>query len=243
MSGVTTGEARQGAAAPVPPASVTAADPSMEDILASIRRILSEDEKAPPSGSHPAEAPAAAPADVLVLDETMLVEAPPHDHAGTGAGEAPAVPPPASIEADLAELILAQSAQQAEAAGPPPAPVPPAPDPEPHVTPALDSNMPDLMSPEASEAPAAGHRRPPAPSEPLVAPESAAATQSVVAGLMRQLSSERATPIYRAGPSIEDLVREEMRPLLAHWLDTHLPPMVERLVRAELDRVIARAAP
>jgi len=39
--------------------------------------------------------------------------------------------------------------------------------------------------------------------------------------------------------TLEDLVRDEMRPLLKEWLDTHLPPMVERLVRAELERLIA----
>ena len=32
-----------------------------------------------------------------------------------------------------------------------------------------------------------------------------------------------------------------MRPLLKQWLDAHLPPMVERLVRAEIERVVGRA--
>ena len=50
----------------------------------------------------------------------------------------------------------------------------------------------------------------------------------------------RAPPVNRGGPTIEDLVREEMRPLLKEWLDTHLPPLVERLVRAEIERVVGR---
>jgi hypothetical protein len=41
------------------------------------------------------------------------------------------------------------------------------------------------------------------------------------------------TPIYTAGPvTIEEVVRQEIR----SWLDINIPPMVERLVRAEIDR-------
>jgi cell pole-organizing protein PopZ len=36
------------------------------------------------------------------------------------------------------------------------------------------------------------------------------------------------------------VVREELRPLLKEWLDQHLPPIVERLVRAEIERVVSR---
>jgi len=46
--------------------------------------------------------------------------------------------------------------------------------------------------------------------------------------------------VTRNGPTLEDLVRDEIRPLLQEWLDAHLLPMVERLVRAELERLTAR---
>ena len=48
--------------------------------------------------------------------------------------------------------------------------------------------------------------------------------------------------VKRNGPTLEDLVRDEVRPLLQEWLDAHLQPMVERwrLVRAELERLTAR---
>jgi cell pole-organizing protein PopZ len=49
--------------------------------------------------------------------------------------------------------------------------------------------------------------------------------------------------VHRGGPTIEDLVREELRPVLKEWLDNHLPPLVERLVRAEIERVVNRALP
>ncbi len=47
----------------------------------------------------------------------------------------------------------------------------------------------------------------------------------------------------RTDPTIEDLVREELRPLLKAWLDENLPPLVERLVRAEIERVVGRVVP
>jgi len=47
--------------------------------------------------------------------------------------------------------------------------------------------------------------------------------------------------IVRAGEtSLEGLVRELLRPMLAEWLDTHLPPMVERLVAAEIARIVRK---
>ena len=48
-------------------------------------------------------------------------------------------------------------------------------------------------------------------------------------------------PVHRGGPTIEDIVREEMRPMLKQWLDTHLQALVERQVRAEIERIVGRA--
>ncbi len=176
------------------------ADPSMEDILASIRRILSEEEPAEgaaPAAQEPAEPPPAAdlPADdpgddVLVLDSSMMVALPVEPEPEPE----PEPPPPAPVAFE-----------------PPPPPPPPPPAP-----------TPDLE---------------------LLAPAAAAAASSSVAGLMRTLAAERATQVHRGGPTIEDLVREEIRPILKDWLDNHLPPLVERLVRAEIERVVGRAVP
>jgi hypothetical protein len=74
-----------------------------------------------------------------------------------------------------------------------------------------------------------------------VAPEAAAAAAQSVGALVRQLGTDRGSQVSRGGPTIEDVVREEMRPLLKQWLDAHLPPMVERLVRSEIERVLSRA--
>jgi cell pole-organizing protein PopZ len=74
----------------------------------------------------------------------------------------------------------------------------------------------------------------------LIAPAAAAAAAASVGSLLRAVSSERGSQVYRGGPSIEDVVREEIRPILKDWLDHHLPPLVERLVRAEIERVVNR---
>jgi cell pole-organizing protein PopZ len=38
-------------------------------------------------------------------------------------------------------------------------------------------------------------------------------------------------------PFMEETVKELLRPMLKQWLDDNLPPLVERLVRAEIERV------
>ena len=56
------------------------------------------------------------------------------------------------------------------------------------------------------------------------------------------LSQPGARPqIVRSGEtSLEGLVREMLRPMLAEWLDTNLPSMVEDLVKAEISRIAGK---
>ena len=176
-------------------------DQSMEDILASIRRILNEDEAA---------------AQAAEVAEVAQPEAP--------TAEEPEAPPPPRAPAP-------------EFAPPPIAPSPPPPaarsGPEP-----LDLTADMLVSPpvQAASAP----RMAMDDASGLIAPAAAAAAAASVGSLLRAVSSERGSQVYRGGPSIEDLVREEIRPILKDWLDMHLPPLVERLVRAEIERVVNR---
>ena len=44
----------------------------------------------------------------------------------------------------------------------------------------------------------------------------------------------------RSGKTIEDLVKEMLRPMLKEWLDRNLPPMVERFVEREIVRLTRR---
>ena len=199
----------------------------MEDILASIRRILSEDEQpAKPAETATAAAPAvddpAMDDDVLPLDDSMLVAEPaadtpdPHDTA--------------------AAMIAAMSApgEPLDAVDLAPAPAPIA-QPVTIVQPV----------PIAQPVPAPPVTAPPPPfSDRLINAEAEAATAGSVSTLLRTLESGRqaaSMAVYRGGPTLEDMVREEVRALLTTWLDANLPPLVERLVRAEIERVVSRA--
>ena len=45
------------------------------------------------------------------------------------------------------------------------------------------------------------------------------------------------TVLVQNARTLEDLVKEMLRPLLKTWLDDNLPGLVERLVRTEIERV------
>jgi cell pole-organizing protein PopZ len=211
-----------------------AADPSMEDILASIRRILSEDEsKAPPGGFAATSEKSGLPSDdVFILEPSMLVEEPATPAPANPPGRPTAVSPPAA------------SPPAAPAATAPPyfAPEPPVP----VQTPSVSTTAPLSVEPAAA-VPSQMHGIPAEPPRSdmaagdLVAPAAAAAAATSVGSLLKHLQQERQTAVYRGGPTIEDVVREEMRPILKQWLDAHLPSLVERLVRAEIERVVARS--
>ena len=74
----------------------------------------------------------------------------------------------------------------------------------------------------------------------LVGDAASNAAVSSIGSLIRSISSERQIAIGRPGLTLEDLVREELRPLLKSWLDSNLPSLVDRIVRAEIQRVIER---
>lgn len=99
----------------------------------------------------------------------------------------------------------------------------------------------------------------------LLAPAVAAAAAASVGNLLRAVSQDRHAAVRGGGgPTIEDmvrvelapllkdwlaahaepvaerLVREELRLILREWLNVHLPPIVERAVRSEIERVVSR---
>lgn len=164
---------------PKDPAQPISNDPSMEDILASIRRILSEEET---QDGTPSALAGASDDDVLILDQSMMVHVSASPPMETANGVAP----------------------------------------------------PDEQ-PTASAMPESG------PAHTLVAPKVAAAAASSVGSLVRNIAAERSMQVHTGGPTLEDIVRAELRPLLKQWLDANLEPLVERLVRAELERVVSRA--
>ena len=211
-----------------------AEDPSMEDILASIRRILNDDEPAA-DASHevqaahdPGSVDHAAPPhdDVFVLDQSMLVEAPP---------PAPPIAVPRAVIASPATPAIAatMTAPQTPSAA---AAIPEPHSQEPHPQ---DSHP---QEPHFQQAPLASMTSTPTTSPPsdaaeaLMAPSTAAAASASMGALVRVIGQQQ-TPVYRGGPTLEDMVRDELRPMVKSWLDEHLAPMVERMVRAEIARV------
>lgn len=112
----------------------------------------------------------------------------------------------------------------------------------------LDQSMlvheedPHVPEPNPDDTQTVAERPSSEPASGLVAPDVAAAATASVGALLRTLT-ERGAQISRGGPTLEDMVREEMRPLLKDWLDANLPALVERLVRAEIERLVNRLSP
>jgi cell pole-organizing protein PopZ len=74
----------------------------------------------------------------------------------------------------------------------------------------------------------------------LISETASSMVANTIGSLVRNISSERSAAISRGGPTIEDLVREEIKPILKAWLDSHLPTLVERIVRSEIERLVDR---
>ncbi len=186
-------------------------DPSMDDILASIRKIISDDEaraqvgslRNANSGERPPVIPPAPPSppreDVLLLTE--IVEEP-----KSMSNEQPT------------PLRAVESLNPAEM-----------PQPANEVPPALPS-----LSTGAVKA------------DLLVGDGVAGVASSAFARLNQAVQDSVPPPAAtNPGPSvggqtIEDLVKEMLRPMLKEWLDTNLPPMVERYVEREIARLTRR---
>ncbi len=69
----------------------------------------------------------------------------------------------------------------------------------------------------------------------------AAAAFAQLGALPRERRRESELPIGAADRTLEDIVRDMLRPFLETWLNEHLPGIVERLVRQEIARVVGEA--
>jgi cell pole-organizing protein PopZ len=166
-------------------------EPTMEEILASIRRIISED-----------DAPAA---DAAAEEEAPVAAAEPE-------------PEPIAVPEDEDDGVL-ELTDKVETLGDLDVYAPAAAEEEPE---------PDVEA-EAFVAPEPAYT--PQPGEGLVGDPAAAAA----AAAFGALSSSILMP--KDGRTLEDVVRELLRPLLKQWLDTHLPGIVEAQVKAEVERI------
>jgi uncharacterized protein len=192
----------------------------MEEILASIRRIIAEDGDAPPAADDKG-----AGRHDEILELTEVVEEDGTVVSLTPGGKKPLMEPlpPAAPPAPPTPVAVLK-----RAAAPPPPPPPAAPPPEP----VLETK------------PAAPPEPEPARSDRLVSGAAAAASIAAMAQLTG--GPPRAAQIGNmalgdAGRTLEDLVRELLRPMLKEWLDAQLPKIVERLVQDEIQRMSREA--
>jgi cell pole-organizing protein PopZ len=197
----------------------------MEEILASIRRILTEEENERAASQEEQDD------DILVLGSAM--KAPAED----GQAAAVAQPEPAWPDSQLDDAPQLNNA------------VPQFESPERMETTATEAQAGAAPWPDLEPYPFTEAEPPKKENEmedQVQSPEglvSAAAANEIantVGSLVRSVSAERSVTVGRPGVTIEDLVREEIKPVLKSWLDTHLPSLVERVVRAEIGRVVDR---
>ncbi|CAN1520402.1 Protein of unknown function DUF2497 [Rhabdaerophilaceae bacterium] len=194
-----------------------AAEPSMEEILASIRKIIADDTLGTKKDETPAHIPAPAPmaaerdedpdSDVLDLAQVAVVN-PPKTAALDDALMIGEDEEQLGVDvdfSDMAQPVLVQVAPPSQA-------------------------MPAMAKP-APQPPAAPLRSVSAMEDHIVSRE----TGGLVASAFASLARNAAMPA--PGRSIEDVVAELLRPMLRDWMDSNLPAIVERLVKVEIERV------
>jgi len=193
-------------------------DLSMEEILASIRRIIAEDEH--PAGGAAAGEPLCliAGGDEAILELTEAINEDGSIRRLTGFVEPmPVADRPTETEpAAAATSALGEPDSEAH--------------PEPPSVVAREASVPDAS---VSDIHVSGT---------LVSDASAAAIAASFAQVadLPEPAAEPQTPML-GEHSLDDVVRELLRPLLRAWLDEHLPPLVERLVTAEITRIRGRS--
>jgi cell pole-organizing protein PopZ len=78
---------------------------------------------------------------------------------------------------------------------------------------------------------------------PLLDDDARVSMQQSFAALAMLAEPGAQPQIVRSGEtSLEGLARELLRPALAEWLDRNLPPLVERMVAAEIARIVGKKA-
>ena len=185
----------------------TAHEPSMEEILASIRQIISEDGEATAAPQLDAKA---KPPEEGESKRKGAAQSAAQDTAYPDTADADAYgdsmkPQPAESPAKLAPQPIHASSQAEPASR-------------------SDQQRP---RPAAQAQPGRAAR---ADADQLLSAESDASVTSSFSALAHTILAQNAR-------TLEDLVTEMLRPMLRGWLDDNLPSLVERLVKEEIDRV------
>jgi uncharacterized protein len=219
-------------------------EPSMDEILSSIRQIIADDDAsaaAPAPALRPAPSP---PAEPLALSAAQMlppargVDAEPARPMATGspARDFPAMNEVSATPAEADPMeVLSGEAQLVD-----PEDIAFEHEPEPAARPIQASvPMPRASNPEPRPAPRPVARAAPMPdpqlsadmAEQLLAP----ATEAAVQGAISRLGPVAGSGM--GGMTIEAMTRELLRPMLKDWLDENLPSLVEQLVEKEIGRI------
>ncbi len=171
----------------------------MEEIIASISRIIAEDDRSADVVRAPADR-----GGVLELTEAIAADGSVRRLAPLGASSpGPSSPGPSSPGMGTGR------------------------------EPASASSAPRLDPPDPSPT-----------SERILSPATSGAAASAFARLgavPRERRAEADQTIGAGERTLEEIVRDTLRPLLQAWLDDHLPAIVERLVGEEIGRVVGEA--
>ena len=192
-------------------------EPSMEDILASIRRILAEDT----GGTGEKEAVAR---DVDV-QEVPPVE-PPAPRQPEPVAEEPAEPE-ARFEIEEPHVEPAEAMFQEEEV---PSQV-------------LIEDEEDLVE-EGDQDEEVFELTPNMQAKPdraLISHNAVDSATDVLSQLARAILDRRDIAVGARDVTLESMVRTMLRPLLKEWLDRNLPYLIERLVKKEIDLMVNRA--
>ncbi len=201
--------------------SDTEQEPSMEEILASIRRIISDDDKEMEAAAQENEEAPEDEEELAVEEMVAMAEPEPEPE--------PESEPVAEEVDDDDDDILDLTDMEA-------------PDPEPlFEEQAYKEPEPEPIAPPVSPSPAPPPAPTPAPAN-LVSPPQAGEASGSFERLTEKLNEDYSElPIGNGAVTLEGLTRELVRPMLKEWLDQHLPMTVERLVREEIERLVMQS--
>ena len=218
--------------------SAKATEPSMEEILASIRRIIADDDtgKAP---AKPAAPPAPPPRPASPPPPRAAAPPPPPPRAAPRQAPAPSMnqndidsmlssldAPPGRDGRRDDVLDLTESMTAPSSMGPGLQTIDGQPDVIFSDAPAEPAPAPRVIDEARRQFAQANTQQP----SGLLSNSTSAAVDSAFNALAQ-------TVLVQNARTLEDLVREMLRPMLKAWLDDNLPGMVERIVKAEIERV------
>ena len=197
-------------------------EPSMEEILASIRKIISDDSQE--EGSESGDAELVAPEEPEPVEpEQPEPVAPAEPESGDEDDDVLELTQMVDEDGTVSDVDAAQAAVEETPA-------------EPEVEPTAAAET-GAVEEEPAEIP-----EPDADSEGLIAPETAAAASSSIAELAGSLARQRSANVtVGGGQTLDALVRLALEPYLKAWLDEYLAELVERVVREEIQKMVNRA--